>query len=194
MQLDAFSTPVFGVSSGGAFNAAGALQFRPVASFVPRQGHALQVVTIQGGTFAGRFASVGGGFTADYTHRLYVRVVFGYRVGAISGGRGSLAVALTCPPGGPRCPAATVRATAPERRRVTIGRGKHRHTYVSTRRVDVATSTARTAAGRTRTFTLKLNRAGRRLLALAPASLVVRVAVISHGRTVVATRVRVQRL
>jgi hypothetical protein len=194
MQLDAFSTPVFAVSSGGAFNAAGALQFRPSGSYVPQQNHALQVITTRDGAFAGRFGSVGSGFTADYTHRLYVRVVFGNVIGAISGGRGALAVSLTCPPGGPGCPRVTVRATAPERHRVTIGRGKHRLTYVSTRRVVVATSSASTAAGRSRTFTLRLNRAGRRLLAHAPAGLVVRVVVTSQGRTLALTRVRVRRL
>ena len=195
-RIDASShAPWFLVEGDATFNAGGTLLPLLEQPFVPRQGREFQLVqTIGGSPLTGRFASVGGGFTADYTHAGYVGAIYGYRVGAISGGRGSASVTLVCPPAGPGCPKVTVQATAHERHRVTTGKGKHRRTHVSTRTVVVATGVGVVAAGRTSTFSVKLNRAGRRLLADSPGALVVRVVVTSNGRTLATKRVRVQRL
>jgi hypothetical protein len=194
-RLDPTSVPVFSISSGATFNGAGSLLPILVQPLVPRQGREFRLLVMSGGgTVVGRFDHIAGGFSADYAHAGYVGAIFGLKVGNIVGGRGSFAVALTCPSGSRACVPASVRASALERLRVTIGTGTHRRTRVRTRRVGVAMRAAPITAGHMRTFLVQLNRAGLRLLAQSTGTLAVQVTVSAHGRTLATRRVRVQRL
>jgi hypothetical protein len=166
--------PTFEIQRGATFVAGGTVLPALAKRVATAQGLEFALFPIVGGTFAGRFASVGGGFSADYRHAGYVGVVYGTTVGSVSPGRGSLSVRLSCPADGPTCPRATIRATV--------------------RGVLVATRSGAVGAGRTKTFALRLNRVGRRLLAHSPGPLAVRVVVTSHGRTLATRSARVLRL
>lgn len=133
------SSPCCGGS--GAFTGGGTVLPVLVGGYVPSANQEFQAFLLTGGKFSGTFASVGNGFSADYSHESYetpspnyVGLVYqasgGGGGGSIAkgvpqiaplvhlvsavGGHGSLSVTLSCPPGGLACQAATVTATVTE--------------------------------------------------------------------------------
>jgi hypothetical protein len=193
-SISSLSPPIFEIGPGGVLFAGGALQPATVGTFKVAQGGELRLFLLTGGAVGGRFESVGFGFGADYSHSDFIGVVYGTVVRKVSPGRGSLSVTLSCPAGGEMCPKAIVGATAKERVRVTTGKGTERRTRIRVRTVLVGRTSGAMAAGSTRTLVLQLNRAGRRLLAQAPGTLVARVVVTSGGTKIATRGVRVFRL
>jgi hypothetical protein len=186
-NISSLAPPTFEIGPGGAFFAGGALLPATVGTFKVAQGGELRLFPITGGAVGGRFATVDYGFGADYSHGDFIGVIYGTLVRKILAGRGSLSVTLFCPAGRPACRSAIVSVTARERVRVATGKGTHRRTRGRVRTVLVGTTRGAIGAGRSRTLVLKLNRAGRRLLAHAPDTLAVRV-VVTSGGTKIATR------
>jgi hypothetical protein len=130
-------------NGSGTFTGGGTVLPVLVGGYVPSAKQEFQAFLLTGGKFTGAFASVGNGFSADYSHESYetpspnyVGLVYqasgggGTGGGSISkglppiaplvhlvsaaGGHGSLSVTLSCPPGGATCQAATVTATVTE--------------------------------------------------------------------------------
>jgi hypothetical protein len=129
-------------NGSGTFTGGGTVLPVLVGGYVPSANQEFPAFLLTGGKFAGTFASVGNGFSADYSHESYETlspnyVGFVYQAsgggggGGLSakgappiaplahlvsalGGHGSLSVTLSCPSGGPACQAATVTATVTE--------------------------------------------------------------------------------
>jgi hypothetical protein len=128
-------------SGPGTFTAGGTLLPVLLGGFVPGANEEFHAFLLSGGTLTGTFATVGNGFSADYSHETsegaYVGIVYHAAGGAtttttgtgsaskpppplahlqkaLKGGRGDLTVTLSCPPAGAACAAATLRATVTE--------------------------------------------------------------------------------
>lgn len=194
LSIFASSPGRFEVGDGSTLNAGGTLLPTLAVGYRAAQGQVFAALPITGGRIAGRFATVGGGFSADYSHTAFIGVRYGARVGPVQGGRGMLTVPLACPAGGATCPKLVVRLTAVERAKVRVGKGTHRRTHLRVRTVAIASGGVTLAAGRERTLTLRLNALGRRLLARSAGRLAATVVVLAGGRTLATTRVRVRRL
>jgi hypothetical protein len=131
-------------NGSGTFTGGGTVLPALVGGYVPSANQEFQVFLLTGGKFTGTFASVGNGFSADYSHESYETPSPNY-VGLVyqasgagntgggsivakgippivplvhlvsaSGGHGSLSVTLSCPPGGAACQAASVTVTVTE--------------------------------------------------------------------------------
>jgi hypothetical protein len=162
----------------GTFAAGGTLAPVLAGGFLPTANQEFQIFT--GGTMKGTFATIGSGFTADYSHPTYVGVVYGAItpgtrpggpiVGAIVGGHGSITVALACPVGGAACSSLKLTATLFEHLRgsrivaISTTRGATR-AHQKSKQVIVASVSASLAAGTKKTVTLSLNATGRALVA-----------------------------
>lgn len=120
--------------SGSTVEAGGTLAPTLTGGFTPSAGEEFGIIA--GSSVKGAFATVSGGFTADYTHESseppYVGVVYSPSgtpapigkagttatsnptVSAIRGGKGRLTATLSCPAGGESCAAANIVATVTE--------------------------------------------------------------------------------
>jgi hypothetical protein len=111
---------------------------------------------------------------------------------SVSGGTDAITVTLSCPAGGASCAAVTVVASVTEHltggtpTAVTAAKRKH-----TTKQVVVASGHATLAAGSSKKLTLKLNGAGRKLLAKFH-KLAARVTVSSAGRTLATATAQVR--
>jgi hypothetical protein len=182
-------------SGSGTFTGGGTVLPVLVGGYVPSANQEFQVFLLAGGKFTGTFASVGNGFSADYSHESYetpspnyVGLIYqasGGGGGSIAkgvppipplvhlvsavGGHGSLRVTLSCPPGGLACQAATVTAAVTEHLKggkiTAVSSRKKKKARSQTRQVTIAAAGATLAAGTTKMLTLKLNASGRALLA-----------------------------
>ena len=182
-------------SGSGTFTGGGTVLPVLVGGYAPSANQEFPAFLLTGGKFVGTFASVGNGFSADYSHESYetpspnyVGLVYqasGGGGGSIAkgappiapfvhlvsavGGHGSLSVTLSCASGGPPCQAASVTATVTEHLKggkiTAVSSRKKKKARSQTKRVVIATAGATLAAGTTKTLTLKLNASGRALLA-----------------------------
>ena len=167
---------------GSKFNAGGTLAPSLTSGYTPPAGTEFPEVEMNGGAVNGTFASLTGGFSADYSKETasppYVGVVYGteplapsrtpspmLHVGSVAGGNGKLTVKLSCLAGGGSCKASIV-ATIVEhlkgRKLVAVtarSKGVHNKTVV------IARATITLAAGASRTITLTPNGKGKSLLA-----------------------------
>jgi hypothetical protein len=207
-------------SGPGKFTAGGTLAPVLLGGFVPVAGQEFDVFGLDGGKFEGTFPGVGNGFSADYSHEeaspAFVGVIYGAstavtaikgpppptpppsaHVLSISGGHGSLTVALSCPAGGLACMTATVQATVTEHLKggkltaITARKGKKK-AAAKTKTVVIATGSASLAPGATETLTLTLNGAGSALLAKY-GKLTAIVTVSAAGKTLDTATVTVQK-
>jgi hypothetical protein len=173
------------LDGGTTFTAGGTLTPSLQGGFVPTAGQSFDVVQLRGGTTAGTFASVGPGFYATYSTAGGINAVYGQApstggsgggggttaaspcravIGTITGGRGVVDVRLSCGAG----PAAAVRYAVRARviERVARAHGHRAHGHrVRRRTVTIASGEGSVGPGRSLTVALKLNRAGRSLLA-----------------------------
>jgi hypothetical protein len=131
-------------SGSGTFTGGGTVLPVLVGGYVPSANQEFQAFLLTGGKFTGTFASVGNGFSADYSHESYetpspnyVGLVYQASGGGTTGGgsavakgvppiaplvhlvsavggHGSLIVTLSCPPGGLACQAASITAAVTE--------------------------------------------------------------------------------
>jgi len=148
----------------GLFTSGGTLAPVLVGGFTPATGQEFDVFALDGGKFEGTFAGLANGFTADYSHEssetAFVGVVYGTGTG--SGGAGG----STGPGTSAKAPGVvhltSVSAKHGKITAVTSSAGKKKP---KTKTVVIATASASLAAGASETLTLKLNAAGRALLA-----------------------------
>ena len=165
----------------GAITAGGTLAPKLVGGFTPTANEEFPIVALDGGTFTGKFASVGSGFGADYTKEAaspaFVGVIYGQSaaaapplsVGKISASGTKLSVKLSCGKGA-ACSGVKIAGSVTEH----LKRGKVKavtasaHTAAkkkTTKVVVVVSASAALAAGATKTISIKLNATGRKLLA-----------------------------
>ncbi len=182
-------------NGSGTFTGGGAVLPVLVGGYVPSANQEFQAFLLTGGKFTGTFASVGNGFSADYSHESYetpspnyVGLMYQASGGgggsivkgvpqipalvhlvSIAGGHGGLSVILACPPGGLACQATTVTATVTEHLKggkiTAVSSRKKKKARSQTKRVAIAAGSATLAAGTTKTLALTLNASGRALLA-----------------------------
>jgi hypothetical protein len=167
----------------GAITAGGTLSPKLIGGFTPTANEEFPIVALDGGTFSGKFGSVGSGFAADYTKETaspaFVGVVYGQSaaaapapalsVGKISASGTKLSVKLSCGKGA-ACSGVKIAGTVTEH----LKRGKVKAVTASahaaakkktTKVVVVASATAAVAAGASKTISIRLNATGRKLLA-----------------------------
>jgi hypothetical protein len=198
----------FSLTNGSKFTAGGTLAPALTSGYAPAAGTEFAALLYNGGSVSGTFATVTGGFTADYTKESatpgYVGVIYNgspattatppattapaattkAKVGAISGAKGAVHVSLTCPSGGAACARVTVKATVTEKLKAKKGR------KAKTKVVTVASASASLAAGAKRALSLKLNKAGKALLK-GHKSLKVTVTISAGGKVLKTTRTTV---
>jgi hypothetical protein len=164
----------------GAFTAGGTLAPELVGGFTPAAKEEFPIISL-GGTFTGKFASVGSGFGADYSKETaspaFVGVIYGQSaaaapalsVGKISASGTKLSVKLSCGTGA-ACSGVKIAGTVTEH----LKRGKVKAVTASahaaakkktTRVVVVASASAALAAGASKAISIRLNATGRKLLA-----------------------------
>jgi hypothetical protein len=167
-------------NGAGAFTAGGTLAPKLVGGFTPAAKEEFPIVALDGGTFTGKFASVGSGFGADYTKETaspaFVGVVYGASASAtptlsvrkISSSGANLRVKLSCAKSG-KCLNLRIVATVKEHLKGSkvqaVTANAHAAKKAKTKVVVVASATKTLAAGATKTFSIKLNATGRKLLA-----------------------------
>lgn len=173
-------------NGAGAITAGGTLAPTLVAGFTPTANEEFPIVALDGGTFSGKFGSVGSDFTADYSKEAaslaFVGVIYGQSaaaapalsVGKISASASKLSVKLSCGQGA-ACSGVKIAGTVTEH----LKRGKVRAVTASahaaaakktkkkptTRVVVVASATATVTAGASKAVSIGLNATGRKLLA-----------------------------
>jgi fibronectin-binding autotransporter adhesin len=177
------------LDNGTTFTAGGTLTPSLQGGFVPTAGQSFNVVGLRGGTSAGTFATVATGFYATYSTTEGIDAVYGQApsggggggggssssggggggtsgespchatIGSITGGRGLVDVRLGCGAGPATATHYAVRVQVTERVTRAHGRGIRRET------VTIASGKGTLRAGRSLSVALKLNRAGRLLLA-----------------------------
>jgi hypothetical protein len=209
-------------NGNGIFTGGGTVLPVLVGGYAPSANQEFPVFLLTGGKFTGTFASVGNGFSADYSHESYetpspnyVGLVYQASGGgsplakAISppvslvhlvsaaGGRGRLSVILSCPPGSAACQMATVAAAVTEHLkggRITAisARKRKKKAPAHTKQVVIAAAGATLAAGTTKTLTLALNATGRALLDK-HGKITVAVSVTSAGKAIGGTTVIVKK-
>jgi hypothetical protein len=143
----------------GTFVAGGKINPTVTGGYKPKSGKEFELFTLDGGTFSGKFGSVGNSFAADYRHTSstppYVGVVYAGgpapRVLSLSGGAGGASVKLSCAKGG-GCAPYSITGTVTE-----LLKGKKQV-------VTVATASGHVPAGKTIEVSLKLNKAGEALI------------------------------
>jgi hypothetical protein len=147
----------FNLTVSSKFNAGGTLAPTLVSGYQPAKGTEFPIVTENGGSPAGKFGSVTGGFSADYTKESaspgFLGIVYGGAaatttvrpsVKKLSGGAGKMVVKLAC--------AKAAKSSCAYAFTGTVGKTK------------VASGHGRVKAGKTVSVTLKLNKAGKALL------------------------------
>ncbi len=163
----------------GVITAGGALTPQLVGGFTPGAKEEFPIVALQGGTFTGKFGSVGPGFAADYTKEAaspaFVGVVYGrsaavpgLSVGKVSAGGTKLSLSLRCATGA-ACSGVRIAGTVTEH----LKRGKVKAVTASaqakakktTKVVVVASATTALAQSAKKTISIRLNATGRKLLA-----------------------------
>jgi len=167
-------------SGPGTITAGGTIAPKLVNGFTPAVGEEFPIVALDGGSFTGTFATIGSGFTADYTKETastpYVGVVYGgvastaatLSVGKVSGSGGKLSVKLGCGKSG-KC--ANVRIVGTVKEHLKRGKVKavtasaHAAKKAATKVVVVASASKTLSAGATKTVSISLNATGRKLLA-----------------------------
>lgn len=168
----------------GNFTAGGTLLPMPASGFVPSPGEEFSLIAVSAGTYTGRFASVAGGFEADYTSFGFIGVSYPralhYLVQSLSGRGEELRARLSCTPGSGSCATYAIEGTVLE-----SGRGG-RHPVV------IASASGLLAAGRSKSLVLPLNDAGRALLERRP-KLEVEVTVSARGKAIKKARVTLTR-
>jgi hypothetical protein len=185
-----FETSSACCAGAGMFNAGGSFGLTAIGGFVPTAGQEFNVFSPLSGPFAGTFAAVGPGFTADYSHvsasPAYVGFVYGTAstptptpttpaavqtaVHTAKGGKGVITVGLSCPAGGAGCKSVTVQASVVERLRgkkllSIVARAPKKQAHITLKTIVIARGSATLAAGKATTLTLKVNAAARALLA-----------------------------
>ena len=158
-----------------------------LAGYAPAAGTEFPVITLNGGSVSGTFASVTGGFSADYAKESasspYVGVIYGATpsagqtstatasaasVGRVSGGARKVTLKVSCPAGASSCASFAATATVTEHlqgkriRAVAAGAKKRK---AKTKVVTVASGGGSVTPGSSRTVTLTLNATGSALLA-----------------------------
>jgi hypothetical protein len=200
----------------GTFTAGGTLMADLTGGFLPTANQEFQLFALTGGTFTGTFATVGNGFTADYTKEAaspaYVGVIYqaapaapaapatsaahpNADVGSILGGHGKLTLALSCPAGGAACATLSVTATVTEHLKggkITAITARKKKAHTQTKHVVIATANASLPAGATKTLTLTLNATGNALLKKY-GKLTTTVTASSGGKTLQTSTVHVQK-
>jgi hypothetical protein len=169
-------------NGSGAFTAGGTLAPELVGGFTPAAKEEFPIISL-GGTFTGKFASVGSGFAADYTKEAaspaFVGVIYGQSaaavptlsVGKVSASGTKLSLSLSCAAGA-ACAGVRITGTVTEH----LKRGKVKAVTASahaaakkktktTKVVVVASATTSLAAGAKKTISVRLNATGRKLLA-----------------------------
>jgi hypothetical protein len=172
----ASSYGVFNLTAGGVFKAGGTLA-PALSGYTPPSGAEFPLFALNGGSFSGSFDAVVNGFRSDYSKEKastpYVGVIYGVAkapsVTKVSGGAGKITLKLKCAKG-KGCAKLTVTGTA----------GKTK----------VATASATVKAGKSATLTVKLNKAGTKLLNKSH-RLKVKVVIKAGGRTLKTTTVTV---
>jgi hypothetical protein len=170
-------------NGAGAFTAGGTLAPKLVGGFTPSANEEFPIVALDGGTFSGKFGSVGSGFAADYTKEAaspaFVGVIYGQSaaavpalsVGKVRASGTKLSLSLSCAAGA-ACSGVRITGTVTEH----LKRGKVRAVTASahpaakkktktTKVVVVASATTALAAGAKKTISIRLNATGRKLLA-----------------------------
>jgi hypothetical protein len=165
----------------GTITAGGTVAPKLMSGFTPPVGQEFPIVALDGGTFTSTFATVGSGFSADYTKETaspaYVGLVYGgvasaakpaLSVGKVSGSGGKLSVKLGC---GKSAACKSVRIVGTVKEHLKRGKVKavtasaHAAKKVTTKVVVVASASKTLSAGATKTVSIKLNATGRKLLA-----------------------------
>jgi hypothetical protein len=164
----------------GVITAGGTLAPRLVGGFRPTANKEFPIVALDGGKFSGKFRSVGSGFRADYAKEAaspaFVGVIYGQSAGAkamlsagkISASGTKLSVRLSCGAGS-KCSAVRIVGTVKEHLRggkvKAVTASAHAAKKATTKLVVVASATTTLAARANKTISIKLNAAGRKLLA-----------------------------
>jgi hypothetical protein len=149
----------FNLTVGSKFNAGGTLAPSLISGFKPAAGTEFPEIEMNGGSVSGKFHSVSGGFSADYTKETasppYFGIVYGkgakrpsLKVGKVSGGAGSVSVKVSCTSGSGKCPKTTVTASVKKgKKTVTVGKGS-----------------VTLSAGKSKTLTVKVSKTGKVLV------------------------------
>jgi hypothetical protein len=118
------------------------------------------------------------------------------KVASVSGGHAKITAAISCPAGGPACPAVELQATVTEHLKGSttkaISASGKKTAKPKTKRVVIAAASTILAAGATKTITIKLNSTGLALLKKF-GKLKAIVTVISGGKTIGTVTVTVQK-
>jgi hypothetical protein len=195
-------------AGSGAFTAGGTLAPVLTGGFAPAADQEFPLVAISG-NFSGKFATVGNGFSGDYSHDASSPAYFGAIYGgaaaaaaatahliSASGADGKLTLKLSCPAGGAACAPVKVTAKVTEhlkRGKITsLAAMRKKKGGSTTKHVVIAAGSAKLAAGTTRTLTLSLNSSGRALLKRF-GKLTVSVSVTSGGKTIDTVTVHVEK-
>jgi hypothetical protein len=177
----------------GELEAGGTLAPTLTGGFTPSANEEFDV--IEGSPVKGTFGAVSGGFSADYTHESseppYVGVIYGQgsaviksivgktgatannpTVSTIKSSKGNIVATLSCPAGGASCATANILVTVTEHLKgskvtaiTAVAKSKKKKSKATMKQVVIASSSATLAAGTTKTITLTLNAAGKKLLA-----------------------------
>jgi hypothetical protein len=174
----------FNLTVGGKFTAGGTLAPTLTSGYSAAKGIEFPFITLNGGSVGGKFNSVNGGFSADYSKEMaasnpYVGLVYGGStkkvkrptVGRLSGGTQKLVLKLSCVKTAKSCDRYTITATA-RKKAIFSGRGTVK-------------------PGKSVTRTLKLTRTGNALLRRLH-NLKVRVVVKAGGKTLESRTVTVR--
>jgi hypothetical protein len=207
----------------GTFTAGGALLSVLVDGFVPGASQEFEIFSLTGGKLTGTFATVGNGFSADYSHEeaspAFVGVVYGatskpgsgssagtsstpapvVHIVHVAGVAGRLTVTLSCSAGAAACQAASIQATVTEHLKggrvtaVTARKGKKKKKAAAKTRQVVIATGSATLAAGT-SKTLELTLNGPGSALLAKhGKLAAIVTVSSGGKTIGTATVKLQK-
>jgi hypothetical protein len=139
---------------GSKFTAGGKLAPDLISGYKPKAGTEFPFITYNGGSVSRTFASVTGGFAADYKKETaspaYVGLIYGR--GAAATAATKLTVKVRCPASAKHCESYSASVTVTEKLR-----GK-------TKSVTVGSKSGKLKVGKSATVTLKLNGTGAKLL------------------------------
>jgi len=165
------------LTTGSKFNAGGTLAPTLMSKYSPAKGKEFEAITLNGGSVTGKFRSVTGGFSADYTKETaatspYVGVIYGGGtpapiVSKVAGGAGSATFKVSCSAGATCTYTAT--GTVSEHLKgkkvlAVAASAKAKASATATKVVTISSKSGSLKRGKSATITLKLNPTGTALL------------------------------
>jgi len=163
---------------GSKFTAGGTLAPTLTSGYTPAKGTEFPIITMNGGSPTGTFASVTNGFKADYSKETastpYLGVIYGGGTAApavskVDGGKGKATFKLSCPASVGSCGTYRATGTITEhlkgKKIVAVTANAHaKKSKPTTKVVTVGSKSGSLTAGKSATVTLTLNKTGTSLL------------------------------